>query len=236
GTPPSVWRAWQPELPELNLDGWRRVVVVAAHPDDDVLGIGGLLLRLVAQGSEVAGVQVTDGTAAYPDSPTLTPAELGRLRVAEAAAAYARLGLAAPVRLGLPDSRVAEHEDDLVARLCELVRPGDRLLAPWRHDRHPDHEAAGRAAARVCAEEPEVELWEYPIWMWHWAHPDADAVGWHSAYFHHLTPTERHCKRRAAQCFRTQVAPLSAHPADAPVVPPFAFERLVGPRELVFGG
>ncbi|HHV20657.1 MAG TPA: PIG-L family deacetylase [Propionibacterium sp.] len=236
GTPASIWRAWRPELPELQCDHWSRVVVIAAHPDDDVLGVGALLARLAAGGTEVVSVQLTDGTAAYPGSPSITPGELGRVRVAEARTAYVRLGLSLPLRCELPDGRLFEHEDEIVERLRPLARPGDRWLAPWRHDRHPDHEAAGRAAARVCAEAADAELWEYPVWMWHWAHPTDNGVGWDSAYLHRLTPTQRHHKRRAAQAFRSQLEARSEDPADAPVVPPFAFERLVSPRELLFRG
>ncbi|WP_432560053.1 PIG-L deacetylase family protein [Granulicoccus sp. GXG6511] len=236
GTPASTWQAWRPDLPELAFDDWRRVVVIAAHPDDDVLGVGGLLARLADRGTEVIGVQLTDGTAAYPDSPTLSPSELGRVRVAEARRAYARLGLAPPLRCELQDGRLGEHEDAIAERLRPLFRPGDRWLVPWRHDQHPDHEAAGRAAARVCTRSAGGELWEYPVWMWHWAHPTGSGLGWDSAYLHHLTPAQRDHKRRAACEFRSQLRPLSPHPADAPVVPPFAFERLVSPRELVFRG
>lgn len=211
-------------------------MVLAAHPDDDVLGTGGLLARLAAQGAEVVGVQLTDGTAAYPGSPTLTPEGLGRLRAEEARQAYATLGLPPPIRLGFPDGGLGEHEDRIVERLMPLLRPGDRWLAPWRHDRHPDHEAAGRAAARVCAAEPGAELWEYPVWLWHWATPEGADVRWDLAYLLPLTSDQLQRKRTAARCFRTQLEPLSDHPADAPVVPPFALERLLTDREVLFGG
>lgn len=236
GTPPSVWRAWRPPLPPLRTDTWRRVVVLAAHPDDDVLGVGGLLGRLQAQGADIVGVQLTDGSAAYPDSPSVTPGQLARIRIAEACEAYARLALDPPQRLSLPDGQLAAHEDTLVDLLRPFLRPGDRWLAPWRSDRHPDHEAAGRAAARVCADEPTARMWEYPVWMWHWATPGGREVNWEFAHQVSLTPAERHAKRRAADCFRSQLVPLSDHPADAPVVPPFAFERLVTQREVVFRG
>lgn len=234
GTPVSRWLDWHPDWPVLVTETWARVVVVSAHPDDDILGVGGLLGRLVRRGVEIVGVQATDGTAAYPGSPTLTPEALGRLRVAEIGEAYARLGLPAPLHLGLPDGALAAHEDELADRLSGLLRPGDRWLAPWQGDRHPDHEAAGRAVARVCAGSP-VERWEYPLWMWHWAAPRSAQVPWGSAVQIPLTPAERTAKRQAALCFRTQIAPLSDDPADAAVVPPFALERLTTAREVVFG-
>lgn len=75
--------------------------------------------------------------------------------------------------LGLPDGRLTDHEDRIAESLAEILRgaaPGTRCAATWRGDGHPDHEAVGRAAAEACAR-TDVELLEYPVWMWHWAHP-----------------------------------------------------------------
>ncbi|WP_327176435.1 PIG-L family deacetylase [Streptomyces sp. NBC_01335] len=88
GTPEAEWARW---------DGWRAladapridgpVVVVAAHPDDEVLGVGGTLARLTAAGAEVHVVTVTDGEASHPGSRRVPPDVLARLRADELGAA-----------------------------------------------------------------------------------------------------------------------------------------------------
>jgi LmbE family N-acetylglucosaminyl deacetylase len=87
----------------------RRVLVVAAHPDDEVLGCGGAMARHAADGDEVHVVLVAEGATSrhvrrdadgHDD-------ELEALRAAAAAAA-ARLGARPPVFLGLPDNRLDE--------------------------------------------------------------------------------------------------------------------------------
>ena len=76
------------------------------------------------------------------------------------------------MHLGVPDGAVAEAEASCVDRLTEQVGDGRGVLlvAPWRHDGHPDHEAAGRAAAAVAVR-TGARLLEYPVWFWHWAEP-----------------------------------------------------------------
>ena len=108
-------------------------------------------------------VAVTDGEAAYPDSPGL-----GCLRRAEQERALAELGVGEPdiFRLNLPDSSVAAHEEELVHLLRPLVGRGTLLVAPWRFDPHPDHEASGRSAEQV-ARGSGAHLISYFFWSWH---------------------------------------------------------------------
>ncbi|WP_234009984.1 PIG-L family deacetylase, partial [Streptomyces sp. SA3_actF] len=62
-----MWRAWErwAQLPEAVLPQGP-VVVVAAHPDDEVLGAGGALALLAAAGNPLTVVTVTDGEGSHP--------------------------------------------------------------------------------------------------------------------------------------------------------------------------
>lgn len=66
GTPEWRWRSWSRVFPPLELAGCRRLVVVAPHPDDEVLGVGGLMATAVGAGVELDIVAVTDGDASHP--------------------------------------------------------------------------------------------------------------------------------------------------------------------------
>jgi hypothetical protein len=57
-----------------------RVVVLAAHPDDETLGAAGLVARLARAGARVSYVIASDGEASHPDSPTTSVEELVRTR------------------------------------------------------------------------------------------------------------------------------------------------------------
>jgi LmbE family N-acetylglucosaminyl deacetylase len=80
-----------------------RVLVFAAHPDDEVLGMGGTIAwHSVVQGDEVRIVCVTDGSSTqYPDD-----AEKRARKESEATRAAAELGVEDYVHLDLPDMRL----------------------------------------------------------------------------------------------------------------------------------
>lgn len=238
GTPECAWRAWTgPDgWPLLDLATCRRAVVVAPHPDDEVLGVGGVLAVLAGADVPVTVVAVTDGEASHPASRALPRDRLAALRAAETTAALTELavGRTDVRRLGVPDGGVAAREHDVAAAVAALLQPGDWCLATWAADGHPDHEAVGRAAATACAA-TGARLLAYPVWTWHWAVPDDPRVPWERALRVPLAPDVRAAKERAVACFRTQVAPLGPAPGDAVVLPAAVLERFDRRYETLFG-
>ena len=237
GTPERAWRGWDGlralapiAIDELAPPG-ARIVVVAPHPDDEVLGCGGALAQLAQTGHEIVVVGVTDGEGSHPGSATWTPASLARQRRAERQEGLARLGVHAPARaLGVADGHVAQAQAAIAARLCEWLLPRDVLFATWRLDGHPDHEAAGRAAA-VAASQTGCRLWEVPVWMWHWSAPADTRVPWSRLRRLTLDADARQRKSRAITAHGSQLVETPAE-ARAPVLPDWALARLLRPFEV----
>ncbi|GAC1385440.1 MAG: PIG-L family deacetylase [Acidimicrobiales bacterium] len=221
GTPESSWVAWLGghELPPLIVPPATHVVVVAPHPDDEILGCGGLLRRLHQDGIPITIVAVTDGEASHPDSVATTPAELTVLRTAEAVIALDRLGLGGTsrVRLRIPDGRVSDHRRALTEALVAVSVPGAVILAPWEGDGHPDHDATGWAALDA-AERSSTPLLRYLVWTWHWAVPGDPSVPWGLAVRIGLGPDDLRAKRWAVDAFESQLRPVGSAPADAPIL------------------
>jgi LmbE family N-acetylglucosaminyl deacetylase len=232
GTAESVWLPWlaAQRWPRLDLasTAGRRIVVLAAHPDDEVLGVGGLMMTLARVGHEIVVVWATDGEASHPGTVALSPADLRRTRRQESRAALARLGVmpSATYHLGLPDSGLASSQDRLLVTLSRIVSSDDLLIVPWSQDGHPDHEAVGAAA---CGLGPLT--WQYPIWMWHWAAPDDDRVPWHR--FRAIDVPDLAAKDCAISMFHSQIEPIGPAPEDAPVLPPEVVARFVRPHEWI---
>lgn len=236
GTPAPLWLAEFEErpLPALDLSECENLVVVAAHPDDETLGLGAMITQLAASGVPVQVVCVSDGGAAHPGAPASERFRMETILRYELRRATKSLNVPPPVLLGLPDGELTDHEDALTEMLTERLEaagPATWCAANWRGDGHPDHEAVGRAASAACAR-TGAALLEYPIWMWHWAVPADAAVPWDQGYSA-PTPvwaTER--KRRAAQCYRSQFDSYTGGPAG--ILPGFVLPRLLAVGEVVF--
>jgi LmbE family N-acetylglucosaminyl deacetylase len=212
-----------------------RAVVLAPHPDDETLGVGGTLAAWAADGVEILVVAVTDGEGSHPDSPTLTPEELAARRHDERRAALAELGCGAAsvLRAGLPDSDVGRHRDALREYLLRVVVPGDTVLAPVLGDGHPDHDAVADVA-REAATCRGAAVWHYAVWLWHWADPDEPSIPGDGAVAVALPDRARRAKQAAVACFTTQIEPLSDDPRDAAVLPPPVLARLTREVEVLW--
>ncbi|MET9479386.1 PIG-L family deacetylase [Streptomyces sp. NPDC006638] len=237
GTPESEWAAWPPlaGLPAVPLPTGP-VVVVAAHPDDEVLGFGGAMAELAAAGTEVHLVSVTDGEGSHPRSAQIDHARMARVREAELLSALAELGLPdlRPTRLRVPDTQVHRYETAVADAIAGLVRDvgAAQCVAPWTGDLHSDHEAAGRAAAAACAASG-TPLWLYPVWMWHWARPGDPRVPWATAARLPMAAGTLAGKHRAVRCFTSQTVPLAAGEENAPILPPDELAHHTRPFEVV---
>lgn len=115
-----------------------------AHPDDVELTSAGLAALLASHGHRVGLVDLTRGEAASRG----TPEE----RAAEAEAAARELGVAARENLGLPDLGLDRAKSEQLTAVVSCLRHHRPLLvvAPDRHDEHPDHEEASSLVARAC--------------------------------------------------------------------------------------
>ena len=217
GTAEEAWESWVElgRLPVADPAAWASAVIVAAHPDDEVLGAGGTIAILAAAGARLRLVAVTDGEASHPGA---DPAQIARARTTETAAALETLGAGdiEVIRLRLPDTGLAACEDELAAMLRAQCAGFGTVLAPWEADAHADHEAAGRAARRA-ARQAGQDVLAYPIWMWHWAKPGDGRVPWHRACQIPLPADAAARKRAAIGTFTSQLTDRDG--AGGPVLP-----------------
>ncbi len=129
------------------------ILVIAPHPDDAELGMGGAILKFKAEGLRVGVLDLTNGEP--------TPHGSLEIRAAETAAATKVLGLDWRENLGLPNRSVEPTLEarEKLAGVIRLQRPR-WLFAPYWEDAHPDHLAATELvdAARFWAKLSNTDM------------------------------------------------------------------------------
>jgi bacillithiol biosynthesis deacetylase BshB1 len=111
------------------------VLVIAPHPDDAELGMGGAILKMLAAGKKVGVLDLTSGEP--------TPHGSEEIRTRETELATQILGLSWRQNLGLPN-RSLEATIEARKKLASVFRQTkpEWLFAPYWIDAHPDHIAA----------------------------------------------------------------------------------------------
>jgi LmbE family N-acetylglucosaminyl deacetylase len=217
--------------------GARQLIVVAPHPDDEVIGCGALIARFAAD-RRVRVCYITDGAASHVGSPTYTPQRLRRIREREAARGLRRLGVREqPAFFRWPDGTVPPADDaaaePLLAALRSFVPSDERVLiaAPWRRDHHCDHRATASLVDALLRERPNATRVEYAVWLGILGDPadeprpeegrtvELDSGPWLGA------------KRAALREHRSQAGRLIRDAAEAFTLPPALLARALGPVE-----
>jgi LmbE family N-acetylglucosaminyl deacetylase len=148
--------------------GDERVVVLAPHMDDEVIGCGGTLARHVASGADVTVIFLTDGrkggTPSAEDRAQGLP--MSTIRKREAQRALAVLGIEKIEFLDAEDGHLGA-DARTSGRLRELllrIRP-QLLYLPFFLEQHSDHEAASPLLAEaVQGTDLEFRCLSYEVW------------------------------------------------------------------------
>lgn len=183
----------------------RRVLVVAAHPDDDVLGCGGYMARLAAEGAHVDVLLLSDGVTSRDVQPQ---AVLDRQESARAALTV--LGVGAPHLEHFPDNAMDSVPLLDVARAVtervESLEP-DTLITHSMTDLNVDHRLTAEAsliAARPQPGSPVRHVLQFEV---------PSATGWRPSAqafdprFHVDVTRYVHAKLSALRCYDAEMRP-----------------------------
>jgi len=119
------------------------VLVLAPHPDDEVFGCGGAIMRHVENGEAVKVIIVTDG--AFDNAGETR--DYIRQRQLESKRAAAIIGYGTPDFWDYPD-RSLQYGEKLVGEIIAVIEVycADLIYAPSVFEMHPDHRVLGMAA------------------------------------------------------------------------------------------
>jgi LmbE family N-acetylglucosaminyl deacetylase len=206
-----------------------RTVLVAAHPDDETIGAGGLLSRR----KNFKVVHATDGSPLNPSDALVagcsTRESYAEIRRKEAVDALASVGIGedAITNLRFTDQRASFHLrelSELLQALVERLRP-EIVLTHAYEGGHPDHDSVAFAchmAQRVCRPEARFQLCEFT--GYHAANGGMEVYRFlpdeeHEQYIYRLSAEERELKISMITKFATQGRTLQ--PFSSPEVERF---------------
>lgn len=146
----------------------RNVLVLAPHPDDEIIGCGGTLAKLIAARARVAVLYATDG--AQTASLSHAPREVRRsVRLEEARIVGDLMGFTSLVTWKEDDGAFRRRQD-LVERLASLLtqlRPA-LIFTPFVTDSHEGHRAMSAILAHALLAHPhaapEARVLSYEVW------------------------------------------------------------------------
>jgi LmbE family N-acetylglucosaminyl deacetylase len=131
-----------------------RALVLSPHQDDEVIGCGLLMVEKSKRGTPVAVAVATDGRRGW-FSPTQRPTSRGIVEVRHHEWHQALDVLGVPqsdrIEFGFPDGELSGHENELVARITDLLqtmRPS-QIFVTRPGDPHPDHRTLVRATRQA---------------------------------------------------------------------------------------
>lgn len=154
------------------------IMVIAPHPDDEIIGAGGVILQALVQRQLVHLVYLTEGEAACPARPAQ---QVGRRRRTLTEQVASQLGLPPDHQhfLGLADGAVPQRGQpgypaarQALRELVDTLRP-DHVLATHEMDYWPfDHVACAQLAEdAVAAARHRANLFFYWVWAWYHLRP-----------------------------------------------------------------
>ena len=153
----------------------KKVLVVAAHPDDEILGCGGTMALHVDKGNDVYVVFMADGVASRGDSKNL----LGKIneRKQSAIEACAIIGCKHPVFLGFPDNQLdACSILDITQKLESVIDEINPEIVYTHHnkDLNVDHQLTHQAVITACRPQPDNTVSEI------YSFETLSSTGWNS--------------------------------------------------------
>jgi N-acetylglucosamine malate deacetylase 1 len=139
----------------------QRVLMIAPHMDDEVIGAGGALALHKQVGSHVSVVFCAAGKDEEQD----------RTRTAEARAAAEFMGFDRLEWLGFPEGNMSPNEAALGQALAQqlTVQRPEAIFCPFLTDHHRDHNAVAQATALATRQTGfQGEIWCYEVWSPLW--------------------------------------------------------------------
>lgn len=145
----------------------KKILVLAPHPDDEIIGCGGLIAKAKKNGSDVKVVYLTDGNVGVSDK-KLSNSQRAKLREGEARSAAAIIGLSNSdlIFWRYQDGKFVSNQTSikLLNNLITTYLP-DIIAIPFISDPHSDHSETSKLLLKsLKALNIDPQILQYEVW------------------------------------------------------------------------
>lgn len=144
---------------------FKRILVLAPHPDDDCFGAGGTIKKLSQNEAKITVAYFCDGAKGGTEGAKADKLLID-VRKKEAQEAGKILGIQEQVFFGYRDGQLAAGDASIKA-LIDLIKriEPDIIFVPSFLDNHPDHRVVNEILVNAMAQiEIKAEIWAYEVW------------------------------------------------------------------------
>lgn len=174
------------------------ILVLAAHPDDEVLGCGGSIARWVREGHTVRVMVFAENDARHHSNAVKDHMD----------AAMTELGYQSLSYVCLPDQQLESYFPTIVGKIEEQVAflNPDLVVGHTKYDLNRDHRIVNEAMlVATRAHRSNAEVWEYPIQCGNYGAVNGDFRP--NVWVRLAAPDLQH-KKDAMECYKLETQPV----------------------------
>ncbi|MBD3214190.1 MAG: hypothetical protein GF311_16390 [Candidatus Lokiarchaeota archaeon] len=157
-----------------------KIVVFAPHPDDELVGAGGSILKWMDKGHKVEIIYISDGRAAYTfekrmgrlmetNETQISEDDLAgiRMREIDEVISFLEIPEESVHKFQLPDQQVMDFRETGIELCKPIIENADRIVAPSNNNPHTDHQATFNIATSAAKELKldNIEFYIYAIYL-----------------------------------------------------------------------
>ena len=158
----------------------KKIVIFSPHPDDELIGAGGSILKWMNEGQEVHIIYLSDGRAAYTyerknknlienKETQISQEELAQIRMHEIDKVIEFLEIPKNniYKFKIPDQKVREFMQSGIKQSKKIIEDADRLVIPSNNNPHVDHQATFDIATKAAEELnlEQIDFYVYAVYL-----------------------------------------------------------------------
>lgn len=157
-----------------------KIVIFAPHPDDELVGAGGSILKWMDEGHQVEIIYISDGRAAYTfenrmgrlmetEDTQISEDDLAGMRMREINEVMKFLEIPEDNihKFKLPDQQIMDFRETAIDMSKPIIKNADRIVGPSNNNPHTDHQATFNIATTAAKELNlnDIEFYIYAIYL-----------------------------------------------------------------------